>query len=233
MTPSPPAARRPPLPVRAAVPAGPPGIGGLDLDDLAAIVAERGEPAVPGPPGRRRRLALAGGHVGRGHDAARRAPRRARRGLPLRHGRRAPSSARRRRPDREGAPPPRRRRARRVGPDALPGAAGPPRAAHAVHLEPGRLRGRLPVLRDRRARLRARPRRRPRSSTRSATPRAGWPPTGSRLTNIVFMGMGEPLLNLDRVLAAVEALNDPQRFGLGARHITVSTSGVVPGHPRG
>ncbi len=50
-----------------------------------------------------------------------------------------------------------------------------------------------------------------------------------RLTNIVFMGMGEPLLNLDRVLAAMEALNDPGRFGLGARHITVSTSGVVPG----
>jgi 23S rRNA (adenine2503-C2)-methyltransferase len=50
-----------------------------------------------------------------------------------------------------------------------------------------------------------------------------------RLTNIVFMGMGEPLLNLDRVLAAIEALNDPRRFGLGARHITISTSGVVPG----
>ena len=54
---------------------------------------------------------------------------------------------------------------------------------------------------------------------------------GQRLTNIVFMGMGEPLLNLDRVLAAIEALNDRRRFGLGARHITVSTSGVVPGHP--
>jgi 23S rRNA (adenine2503-C2)-methyltransferase len=52
---------------------------------------------------------------------------------------------------------------------------------------------------------------------------------GGHLTNIVFMGMGEPLLNLDRVLGAVEALNDPRRFGLGARHITVSTSGVVPG----
>ena len=50
-----------------------------------------------------------------------------------------------------------------------------------------------------------------------------------RLTNIVFMGMGEPLLNLDRVLEAIGALNDPRRFGLGARHITVSTSGVVPG----
>ncbi|HEY7828322.1 MAG TPA: 23S rRNA (adenine(2503)-C(2))-methyltransferase RlmN [Candidatus Limnocylindrales bacterium] len=50
-----------------------------------------------------------------------------------------------------------------------------------------------------------------------------------RLTNVVFMGMGEPLLNLDRVLEAVSALADPARFGLGARHITVSTSGVVPG----
>jgi 23S rRNA (adenine2503-C2)-methyltransferase len=52
---------------------------------------------------------------------------------------------------------------------------------------------------------------------------------GKRLTNVVFMGMGEPLLNLDRVLEAVAALSDPSRFGLGARHITVSTSGVVPG----
>jgi len=51
---------------------------------------------------------------------------------------------------------------------------------------------------------------------------------GSHLTNVVFMGMGEPLLNLDRVLDAVEALNDPARFGLGARHITVSTSGSCP-----
>ncbi len=52
---------------------------------------------------------------------------------------------------------------------------------------------------------------------------------GRRLTNVVFMGMGEPLLNLDRLLEAVTALTDPDRFGLGARHITVSTSGVVPG----
>jgi 23S rRNA (adenine2503-C2)-methyltransferase len=53
--------------------------------------------------------------------------------------------------------------------------------------------------------------------------------TGSHLTNIVFMGMGEPLLNLDRVLEAVEILSDPRHFGLGARHVVVSTSGVVPG----
>jgi len=52
---------------------------------------------------------------------------------------------------------------------------------------------------------------------------------GRHLTNVVYMGMGEPLLNLDRVLESIAALNDPKRFGLGARHITVSTSGVVPG----
>ena len=53
--------------------------------------------------------------------------------------------------------------------------------------------------------------------------------TDRRLTNVVYMGMGEPLLNLDAVLASVEVLNDPARFGLSARSITVSTSGVVPG----
>ncbi len=55
---------------------------------------------------------------------------------------------------------------------------------------------------------------------------------GRRLTNVVFMGMGEPLLNLDAVLAAIGALTDSARFGLGARHVTVSTSGVVPGMRR-
>jgi 23S rRNA (adenine2503-C2)-methyltransferase len=53
-----------------------------------------------------------------------------------------------------------------------------------------------------------------------------------RLTNVVFMGMGEPLLNPDAVLAACGALSDGNRFGLGQRHITVSTSGVVPGIER-
>lgn len=51
---------------------------------------------------------------------------------------------------------------------------------------------------------------------------------GQRLTNVVFMGMGEPLLNMERVLAAAEAITDRARFGLGARHVTISTSGVVP-----
>jgi 23S rRNA (adenine2503-C2)-methyltransferase len=54
-------------------------------------------------------------------------------------------------------------------------------------------------------------------------------PTGRHLTNVVFMGMGEPLLNLDRVLEAVAILADPRLFALGARHVVVSTSGVVPG----
>ncbi|MEO6351152.1 MAG: 23S rRNA (adenine(2503)-C(2))-methyltransferase RlmN [Candidatus Limnocylindrales bacterium] len=53
-----------------------------------------------------------------------------------------------------------------------------------------------------------------------------------RLTNVVFMGMGEPLLNTETVLEAAAALTDPGRFGLGARHITISTSGVVPGMER-
>ena len=52
---------------------------------------------------------------------------------------------------------------------------------------------------------------------------------GRRVTNVVFMGMGEPLLNADAVVRAAAAISDPQRFGLGARHITISTSGVVPG----
>jgi 23S rRNA (adenine2503-C2)-methyltransferase len=52
---------------------------------------------------------------------------------------------------------------------------------------------------------------------------------GRRPTNVVFMGMGEPMLNAKAVLEAAAALSDPQRFGLGARHLTISTSGVVPG----
>ncbi len=55
---------------------------------------------------------------------------------------------------------------------------------------------------------------------------------GSGHYNVVFMGMGEPLNNADRVFEAVRLLNDPARLGIGARHITVSTSGVVPGMDR-
>ena len=89
----------------------------------------------------------------------------------------------------------------RVGADALPGARLATRAGHGVHLEPGGLRGRLPVLRDRRAGFRARPRYAPRSSTRSASGGVAGRRRASALTNVVFMGMGEPLLNADRVMA--------------------------------
>ena len=47
-------------------------------------------------------------------------------------------------------------------------------------------------------------------------------------TNIVFMGMGEPLLNWTAVDAALTILNQPDGLGIGARHITLSTVGIVP-----
>lgn len=50
-----------------------------------------------------------------------------------------------------------------------------------------------------------------------------------RPTNIVFMGMGEPLMNWKAVDVALTVLNDPRGCGIGARHITVSTVGVLPG----
>jgi 23S rRNA (adenine2503-C2)-methyltransferase len=48
-------------------------------------------------------------------------------------------------------------------------------------------------------------------------------------TNVVFMGMGEPLLNWPAVSDALTILNQPEGFGIGARHITVSTVGILPG----
>jgi 23S rRNA (adenine2503-C2)-methyltransferase len=50
-----------------------------------------------------------------------------------------------------------------------------------------------------------------------------------RATNVVFMGMGEPLMNWAAVDPALTILNDPRALGIGARHITVSTVGVLPG----
>ena len=52
---------------------------------------------------------------------------------------------------------------------------------------------------------------------------------GDKVTNVVFMGMGEPFLNYDNVLGAIKILNDKDGFNLGARHISVSTVGVVEG----
>lgn len=52
------------------------------------------------------------------------------------------------------------------------------------------------------------------------------------LTNLVFMGMGEPFLNYDAVMDSIAMLNDKNGFNLGARHMTVSTAGVVTGIER-
>jgi 23S rRNA (adenine2503-C2)-methyltransferase len=49
------------------------------------------------------------------------------------------------------------------------------------------------------------------------------------ITNIVFMGMGEPLMNWKAVDVVLGILNDPAALGIGARHITISTVGVLPG----
>ena len=126
----------------------------------AALVVRRPRRAgLPGTPAGRPRL------VGTSRRRSRTStrcpgspPRRARGGLSLRHAdaHRAPRGGRW--PDRQGAPPARRRPRRRVGAHALPGARLAARAHHALHLEPGRLRRGLPVLRHRRARLLARPR---------------------------------------------------------------------------
>jgi 23S rRNA (adenine2503-C2)-methyltransferase len=54
----------------------------------------------------------------------------------------------------------------------------------------------------------------------------------SPLTNIVIMGMGEPLMKFDVTWQAICSMTDPNRFGMGARRITVSTSGEIPGIER-
>jgi 23S rRNA (adenine2503-C2)-methyltransferase len=50
--------------------------------------------------------------------------------------------------------------------------------------------------------------------------------------NVVYMGIGEPFDNYDAVLKSVRILNDPEGLAIGARHITISTSGVIPGMDR-
>jgi len=55
---------------------------------------------------------------------------------------------------------------------------------------------------------------------------------GEHVTNVVFMGMGEPLANYAETIRAVRLLTDPRAFGLGQRHITISTVGVIRGIDR-
>lgn len=60
------------------------------------------------------------------------------------------------------------------------------------------------------------------------------PPPGkiARPDNVVYMGMGEPLVNLDAVFDSLRSLSHPDEFGMGARHLSVSTSGIAPGIDR-
>ncbi|MEL7112577.1 MAG: 23S rRNA (adenine(2503)-C(2))-methyltransferase RlmN, partial [Pseudomonadota bacterium] len=60
-----------------------------------------------------------------------------------------------------------------------------------------------------------------------------WPSSmeNRRLTNIVFMGMGEPLYNLDNVAEAIDTISDGDGIAIGRRRITVSTAGVAPKIP--
>lgn len=58
-------------------------------------------------------------------------------------------------------------------------------------------------------------------------------PEGSQnINNIVFMGMGEPLLNYDNVLKAIDIISSKNSFNIGSRKITISTSGIIPGIER-
>ena len=52
--------------------------------------------------------------------------------------------------------------------------------------------------------------------------------TGVRISNVVFMGIGEPLDNYENVVNAIHIINNPKGLNIGARHISVSTSGLVP-----
>ena len=52
--------------------------------------------------------------------------------------------------------------------------------------------------------------------------------TDMRISNVVFMGIGEPLDNYEAVMKAIDIMNHPKGLSIGARHISISTSGIVP-----
>ena len=102
---------------------------------------------------------------------------------------------------------------------------------HAVRVLAGRLRAELPVLLApaRRASTATCPP--PRSSARSGWRRShlgNVPHQQRKLTNVVMMGMGEPLLNFDNVVRAMSIMRDDLGFGLANKRVTLSTAGMVP-----
>ena len=63
-------------------------------------------------------------------------------------------------------------------------------------------------------------------------PTPGWEHTGRVISNVVMMGMGEPLTNYDNVVTAMQIMLDDSAYGLSRRRVTLSTSGVVPAMDR-
>ena len=126
--------------------------------------------------------------------------------------------------DREDAVARPRRHARRVGAHALR------RPHHRLREQPGRLRHGVPVLRDR-----ARPGLTRNLSTAEIVEQVvaaqrTESARGGRVSNVVFMGMGEPLANYKRVVDAVRRITEPapHGIGIGQRSVVVSTVGLVP-----
>ena len=177
-----------------------PGVAGLDPDALAAWCVAHDQPAY-----RARQVLDAvwrGGQQRFEEILTLPAPLRdrARRRASLRHAIEQRDPRHRRRADREGAAPPVDGRLVESVLMHYPARDGS-RERHTLCIsQPGGVRRGLPVLRDRGAGHSSATSRRPRSSTRFGHAARRLAADGRRLTNVVFMGMGEPLLNLDRVL---------------------------------
>ena len=108
-------------------------------------------------------------------------------------------------------------------------------ARHAVRVVAGRLRAGLHVLLHRQAGLQPQP-----ESVAEIIGQLWWAnhalgrdPKGERIiSNVVMMGMGEPLANFDNVVTALNIMLDDNAYGLSRRRVTVSTSGIVPAMDR-
>ena len=118
-----------------------------------------------------------------------------------------------------------------------PGGRGRPHpgggSRHALRLEPGRLHADLPLLPHRHAAPGAQPdggrdRRPGHAGARRAAANGRRRRTDGCISNIVMMGMGEPLYNFDNVAKALRIVMDGEGISISKRRITLSTAGVVP-----